>query len=162
MRAVASLVDASFEPDEIDVLTLRQGQLERVALVHHRPVAAGALTGACLGVFGGIVVGLTFGQSIELGLPPWIAVLRWTLFGMMAGIVAGALGGLVWWRTKVDIRGRAAEAQSFIVGTTVPEGRAPEVELVLNTHSPTSVQHYPVNPGEVLYQHVERQVVPRM
>lgn len=161
-RAVTSLIDSSFEPDEIDVLAIRDGVLERVPLVHHRPVAGGGIIGVCLGLVVGMAIGLTFGQQMDPATPAWANVVRWMLYASMIGGVAGALGGLVWWRTKVIIRGRHAQAQRFIVGTTVSAGRAPRAVEVLERHAPELVRHYPVSAGEVLQQHVERQVVPHV
>ena len=124
-RAVSALVDGSFDPDDIDVLSVNGANVERVPIQHHRPVLAGAL----IGVMTGMLVGLSIGLMSAVGgtADAWTSATRWILLGAANGFLAGALGGLVWWRSGVRIKGALAEAQRFVVGTIVTDNRNSEV-----------------------------------
>jgi hypothetical protein len=157
-RAVSALVDGSFDPDEIDVLSVKGKEVERVPIQHHRPVLAGAV----IGVMGGMLVGLTVGLLSADGsaAEAWTAATRWILLGAANGFLAGALGGLVWWRSGVKIKGALAEAQRFVVGTIVADTRSSEVEDILQRALPLKTGSYPVTGDEIARQHAQRLVVP--
>lgn len=157
-RAVSVLVDSSFDPDEIDVLSVRGREVERVPLQHHRPVVLGAVIGLAVGVLTGLVVGLVSvdGSTADA----WTATTRWMLLGAANGFLAGALGGLVWWRSGVRIKGALAQAQRFVVGTIVTDTRSSEVSGILQQLFPLRTGSYPVTGREIARQHAERLVVP--
>jgi hypothetical protein len=157
-RAVSALVDNSFDPDEIDVLSVRGREVERVPLQHHRPVVMGAVCGLGVGVLAGLVVGLISRDGSAADT--WTATTRWILLGAANGFLAGALGGLVWWRSGVRIKGALAQAQRFVVGTIVTDTRSEEVSRVLQQLFPLRSGSYPVTGSEIARQHAERMVLP--
>jgi hypothetical protein len=157
-RAVSALVDGSFDPDEIDVLSVRGKDVERVPIQHHRPVLAGAVIGLMGGMLIGLVVGLLSADGSTVD--SWSAATRWILLGAANGFLAGALGGLVWWRSGVRIKGALAEAQRFVVGTIVADTRSSEVEHILKRALPVKTGSYPVTNDEIARQHAERLIVP--
>src|SRR5689334_8790754 len=89
-RAVSALVDRSFDPDQIDVLSVHDTHVERVPIQHHRPV----LAGAAFGVLCGLVIGLTIGIVTTYGsqVDAWAGTTRFMLLGAACGFLAGALG----------------------------------------------------------------------
>lgn len=155
-RAVSALVDRSFDPDQIDVLSVRDSHVERVPLQHHRPVLAGAL----FGVLSGLVIGLSFGLLSTYGSQSdaWAATTRWMLLGASCGFLTGALGGLVWWRSGIQLPGARSDAR-FVVGTIVGENRSLEVANILQEVCPCATGDYPVNGEDIARQHAERIVV---
>jgi hypothetical protein len=156
-RAVSALVDGSFDPDEIEVLSVDGANVERVPIEHHRPVLAGAAIGIMFGMFAGLAVGLLSvdGSTADA----WASATRWILLGAANGFLVGALGGLVWWRSGVRIKGVLAKAQSFVVGTIVTDNRSAEVEHILQGALPVMTGSYPVTSDEIARQHAERLVV---
>lgn len=156
-RAVTALVDGSFDPDEIDVLSVRDGEVQRVPIRHHRPVLAGAVLGVLFGMLTGLSVGLL---ATSASADAWSTATRWILLGAAAGFLCGGLGGLVWWRSGVRITGALSDAQRFVVGTIVNAGRTVEVESILATELPLRTGHYVVTGPELARQHADRLVVP--
>jgi len=157
-RAVSALVDGSFDPDEIDVLSVRGNDVERVPIEHHRPVLAGAVIGVMSGMLIGLMVGLlsTGGSTADA----WTAATRWILIGASGGFLVGALGGLVWWRSGVQIKGVLADAQRFVVGTIVADTRSSEVANIIKRALPLTTGSYPVTGDEIARQHAARLVIP--
>src|SRR5689334_18468289 len=155
-RAVSALVDRSFDPDHIDVLSVHDTHVERVPIQHHRPV----LAGAAFGVLCGLVIGLTIGIVTTYGsqVDAWAGTTRFMLLGAACGFLAGALGGLVWWRSGVQLTA-GSSAGRFVVGTIVGESRSHEVAGILQQVSPCSTGDYPVNGEDIARQHAERIVV---
>lgn len=156
-RAVSALVDRSFDPDQIDVLTVRDSHVERVPLQHHRPVFAGALFGVLCGLVIGLSVGVfsTYGSQVDA----WAATTRWMLLGATCGFLVGALGGLVWWRSGVQLP-MARSDSHFVVGTIVGENRSLEVTHILQEVCPCTTGDYPVNDEDIARQHADRIVIP--
>ena len=157
-RAVSALVDGSFDPDEIDVLSVRGREVERVPLQHHRPVVLGAVIGLAVGALAGLIVALVAVDGATADM--WTATTRWALLGAANGFLAGALGGLVWWRSGVRIKGALAQAQRFVVGTIVTDTRSSEVSRILQQSFPLRTGSYPVTGSEIARQHAERLVLP--
>ena len=157
-RAVSVLVDGSFDPEEIDVLSVRGTDVQRVPIQHHRPVVAGSVIGLAVGTLIGLTVGLLFVDGTVADA--WTATTRWMLLGAANGFLAGALGGLVWWRSGVRIKGALAQAQRFVVGTIVNDTRSAEVAHLLEGTEPVKTGSYPVTNAEIARQHAERLVVP--
>jgi hypothetical protein len=56
--------------------------------------------------------------------------------------------------------GALAQAQRFVVGTIVTDGRSDEVEHILQGAAPVKTGSYPVTGDEIARQHAERLVVP--
>lgn len=156
-RAVTALVDGSFDPDEIDVLSVSGRDVERVPIRHHRPVVLGAVIGLAVGMLTGLTVGLLWVDGTTADA--WTATTRWILLGAANGFLAGALGGLVWWRSGVRIKGALAQAQRFVVGTIVSDTRSSEVARILQQVFPLRTGSYPVTGSEIARQHAERIVL---
>jgi hypothetical protein len=159
-RAVSALVDSSFDPDEIDVLSVRGKEVERVPIQHRRPVLAGAVIGIMTGMLIGLSVGLVSADGSTADA--WTAATRWILLGAANGFLVGALGGLVWWRSGVRIKGALAEAQRFVVGTIVADNRSSEVASILQRALPQKTGSYPVTGDEIAQQHAARLVLPNL
>src|SRR5689334_9192075 len=127
-RAVSALVDRSFDPDQIDVLSVYDTHVERVPIQHHRPVLAGALFGVLLGLVVGLTIGIVTHYSSQVDA--WAGTTRFMLLGAACGFLTGALGGLVWWRSGVQLTAGRGDAH-FVVGTIVGENRSHEVAGIL-------------------------------
>jgi len=155
-RAVSALVDRSFDPDQIDVLSVHDTHVERVPIQHHRPVLAGAMFGVLCGLVIGLSIGIvtTYGSQIDA----WAGTTRFMLLGAACGFLTGALGGLVWWRSGVQLKAERIDSR-FVVGTIVGENRSQEVAGILQEVCPCTTGDYPVTGEDIARQHAERIVV---
>jgi hypothetical protein len=115
--AVGALVEGRFPPEEIRVhLSDAEGQRE-LPVRHKTRAPLGALIGALFGAG----VWLFFFGELNSGI--WI--------GAAIGAVAGAYGGIFWWRQEVDLP--PTGAGKALVGITAPEGRAREATAILRS-----------------------------
>jgi hypothetical protein len=161
-KAVSSLVEHGIEPDEIDVQAVHPDGKERIAVVHQQPVAFGLMFGLFVGLIAGLVVGGHMaGQAGAPDLHGMI-VMRWTVAVAMIGAIVGGVAGLGFWRTRVDLRGRARQAGTFIVGTTVLEDRSDEMKALLSRCHPIRIDERAIGGSEMEERRDEREVLPRI
>lgn len=155
-RAVEALINADFEPQEIDAFAVHGGELKRLSLVHRRPLLAGTTLGIAVGVAIGLVFGLTLAPR---WIPPDVMTpVQWALMGAVSGGFTGLIWGSVFWNTRVAIRRSDAGLERFFVGMAVPEGRTSQVQEVLGRCTAISMGEYPLTANQTLEQHVARHV----
>jgi hypothetical protein len=130
---VEQLIEASFPPDEIKVLLRDEQGFHDVPMERKTAVPAGAAVGVTLGAAGAEgAVPLTGGGAL-LAAGPIAGLLQAAGLGGALGGVAGAMGGLSWWKDEPDVP-EEADAQRdarVLVLVPVPEERSREAEAAL-------------------------------
>jgi len=128
--AVDALIESSFPPDDIRILMKSGEGLESVPIERKTAAPVGAAVGATLGA--GAVL-LTGGGAL-IGAGTAAALLQATGFGAALGSVAGALGGLAWWKDEAALPPTVDERPDarVIVMIPVPEGREAEARDALH------------------------------
>jgi len=160
-QAVASLVEHGVDPGEIDVQALLPEGKQRIAVLHQQPVALGLLFGLALGLVAGLAVGSPM-ASLVAPEQQWLTAARWAASVAMAGAIVGAIAGLGFWRTRIDVRGRATEAGTFVVGTTVLDERSDDMKALLADCHPVHVAERAIGGREMELRRDERDVLPRL
>jgi hypothetical protein len=122
-RAVDTVIEARFPPEEISVLT----RDARGAVATHRPRHA---TRAPVAAVVGAVLGCA-AMLIALSVPdgfggPLRDLVQLGIVGALLGAFAGGYGGLLWWRREAAVPDAAFERGAVVVGVTVPEERVEE------------------------------------
>jgi len=128
--AVEALIESSFPPDDIRILMKSGDGLESVPIERKTAAPVGAAVGATLGA--GAV--LLTGAGALIGAGPVAGLLQATGFGAALGSIAGALGGLAWWKDEAALP-LAVDEQAdarVIVLIPVPEGREAEARDALH------------------------------
>jgi hypothetical protein len=124
-RVVQAWIDLPVTPEDISVLVVRRGELEdgEVRRRHYVPegMAIGGALGAVAGV-GLVAIGWLPGVFV---FGPALAALQGLAGGAAAGTIAGAYGGLGWWKTEADIPKELLEtADGIVVGAPISPERA--------------------------------------
>jgi hypothetical protein len=129
---VEALIESSFPPDEVRLVMKRRGDLEDVPMKRKTAVPAGAAVGATLGAAGAAGAVLLSGGGALLAAGPLAALLQASGMGAALGGIAGALGGLGWWKDEPDLPPDADEPDArVLVLIPVPEGREGEARAAL-------------------------------
>lgn len=115
-RAIEKLVENEFAASNIYVLMRDDagtGKVEQVPVNTKTLVGPGVAIGAALGAVGGALVVLTGGL---LAAGPIVALLQGVTSGGAAGVLAGTLGGLGYWRDVAEFPAKAIESGAILVG----------------------------------------------
>lgn len=115
-RAIQKLVENEFAASNIYVLMRGDagtGKVEQVPVTTKTLVGPGVAIGAALGAAGGVLVALTGGL---LAAGPIVALLQGATTGGAAGVLAGTLGGLGYWRDVAEFPAKAIESGAILVG----------------------------------------------
>lgn len=115
-RAIHALVENEFAADNIYVLmkaTTGSGKIKQVPVSTKNMVGPGVAIGAALGAIGGVLVALSGGI---LAAGPIVALLQGVTTGGAAGVLAGGLGGLGYWRDVADFPAHELESGAILVG----------------------------------------------
>ena len=115
-RAIEALVEEEFAAASIHVLMkdpLGTGKVKEVPVSTKTMVGPGVAIGAALGAVGGVLVALT-GGIFAAG--PIVALLQGVTTGGAAGVLAGTLGGLGYWRDVADFPAHEIESGAILVG----------------------------------------------
>lgn len=138
---VEQLIEAHFPPDEIKVLMRDEEGFHDAPMHRKTAVPAGAALGAALGAAGAAGAVLVTGGGALLATGPAIALLQAVGMGGALGSIAGAMGGLSWWKDEPDVPEQADhDAQSHVlVLVPVPEERSEEAQAALRRASPERV-----------------------
>jgi hypothetical protein len=115
-RAIQALVDNEFAAANIHVLmkaTTGSGKVKEVPVSTKNMVGPGVAIGAALGAVGGVLVALSGGL---LAAGPIVALLQGAATGGAAGVLAGTLGGLGYWRDVADFPAHELESGAILVG----------------------------------------------
>jgi hypothetical protein len=120
-RVVEAWIDLGVAMEDISILVVSRGEVEEESGVdqrHYVPegAALGALTGVGLVAIGWLPGVLAFG--------PALAALQGLAGGAAAGGVAGAYGGLGWWKAEADIPRELLEQDGLVIGAPFSEERA--------------------------------------
>ncbi len=138
-RALDGLIEGSFPPEEIRVLTRGESRTVVSAPIRHKTAAplgaaigaifgAGAAALAASGAFGGPAVTIPFLGLVEIALA-----------GALPGTALGAYAGLYFWTNRVDLPDAAPGPNGVLVGVTVPSGRALAAADILRRALATSI-----------------------
>lgn len=138
-RALDGLIEGSFPPEEIRVLTRgRSRAVERAPIRHRTAAPLGAAIGA---VFGAGTAALA--ASGAFGGPeatmPFLGLVEVALAGALPGAALGAYAGLYFWTNRVELPHAAAGTNGVLVGVTVPIGRAANAADILRRALATNV-----------------------
>lgn len=131
--AVEQLIEASFPPDEIKVLLRDERGFRDVPIERKTAVPAGAAIGATLGAAGVAGAVLLTGGGALVAAGPVAALLQAAGLGGALGGVAGAMGGLSWWKDEPDVPEEADKKRDarVLVLIPVPEERSQEAQAAL-------------------------------
>ena len=126
---VEALIESRFPPDDVRILMKSGEGLESVPIERKTAAPVGAAVGATLGAGAMLLTG--GGALIAAG--PVAGLLQATGFGAALGSIAGALGGLAWWKDEAALPERVDEPADARVTVLipVPEGREGEARRVL-------------------------------
>ncbi len=123
-RAVQTLIDGHFNPEEISILVADQEGFHREKPRWDTRIAEGAVTGASLGgLLGALgttlvatgVVALPGPGAALLGTGPVVAALSGALGGGAVGLEFGALAGMGFWEDEAEIHASALERGGILV-----------------------------------------------
>jgi hypothetical protein len=126
--AVRGLIQAQFATERIGALMLDESGVREVPMRHKtgmvQGVAIGTLLGATAGAFllpglGLIAIGGVFG-AVEAAT-----------IGGATGTLAGAMGGMGFWKDEFDFPASAFERGGVLVGVLTSSERAPDAKAVL-------------------------------
>ena len=134
--AVQALVGANFAADQISALRVNRNGVEELELEHSTSVPKGAVLGALVGFAGGAVV---LASGLVAGGPAYLA-LESVLAGGALGAVAGALGGLGFWKEKFRFSVASFENGAVLVGVCAEVGDIDRASGALRAAGATSVR----------------------
>lgn len=140
---VERLIEARFPPDEIQVLLRDEAGFHDVPMERKTAVPAGAAVGATLGAASAAGAVLLTGGGALIGAGPALALLQAAGFGGWLGGIAGAVGGLSWWKDEAAVPEEADEDDRTRVLVLIPvaEERAGEAEAALRAAQPENAGH---------------------
>jgi hypothetical protein len=119
---VEALIESSFPPDEIRVLMSSRSGLADVPMERKTAVPAGVAVGATVGAAGAVLLA---GGGALVAAGPLTGLVQAAGLGAALGSIAGAMGGLGWWKDEPEVPPEAAEEEDarVLVLIPVPEGR---------------------------------------
>lgn len=122
--SVDALIEAQFPPDDVKLIMRRDEGLEEAPLEHRTAVPEGAAIGATVGAAGAATAVLLTGGGAVLAAGPVAALLQASGMGAALGGMAGAVGGLGWWKDEaaIPVDGED-EPDRVLVCVPVPHGR---------------------------------------
>jgi hypothetical protein len=139
-RAVDGLIEGSFPPDEIRVLTRgRSRAVERAPIRHKTAAPRGAAIGAVFGAGAAVLAASGAFGGPAATTEPLLGMLEVAHAGALTGAALGAYGGLYFWTNRVELPRAAAGTNGVLVGVTVPSGRAPNAADILRQELATNV-----------------------
>ncbi|HEU5076911.1 MAG TPA: general stress protein [Polyangiaceae bacterium] len=131
-KAIQKLVENEFAAANIYVLMrddAASGKVEQVPVITKTMVGPGVAIGTALGAVGGVLVALTGGL---LAAGPIVALLQGASAGGAAGVLAGTLGGLGYWRDMADFPSKHIESGAILVGVDASaQGQAERARAAL-------------------------------
>jgi hypothetical protein len=137
---VEQLIESSFPPDEIKVLLKDEEGFQDVPMERKTAVPAGAAVGATLGAAGAAGAVLLTGGGALLAAGPVAALFQAAGLGGALGGVAGAMGGLGWWKDEADVPEQAEEDEArVLVLIPVADERSEEAQQALRRATPERV-----------------------
>ncbi|HSJ96700.1 MAG TPA: hypothetical protein VLC53_06500 [Myxococcota bacterium] len=138
---VEQLIESSFPPDEIKVLLKDEEGFTDVPMERKTAVPVGAAVGATLGAAGAAGAVLLTGGGALIAAGPVVALFQAAGLGGALGGVAGAMGGLSWWKDEADVPEAADQEPDARVLVLIPvsEGREKEAEDALRRAAPEQV-----------------------
>ncbi len=128
--AVDELLRAGFAAHDINAVVYCGESIEDAPIQHTTGVAAGLVIGGLVGgLLGALVMMVGFASAdtpmFELGLRGWAA-------GAAFGLLAGVLGGLGYWKIKIDLPKDAFHRGArVLLGVGTNEGRVKKAKRAL-------------------------------
>jgi hypothetical protein len=130
--SVDALIEAEFPPDDVKLIMRRNEGVEEAPLEHRTAVPEGAAIGATIGAAGAATAVLLTGGGGVLAAGPVAALLQASGMGAALGGVAGAVGGLGWWKDEAAVPTAGEdEPDEVLVCLPVPHGRQEAAHEVL-------------------------------
>jgi hypothetical protein len=136
-QAIAALIEADFDADEISVVVADRLGVHEVPVAHDTGVAEGATIGGALGAALG-ALGATLVATGVLAAPgltvlaagPILAALQGAAAGLGAGGLVGALAGLGFWKDSADLHAEDVRGGAVLIGVHAEGARLDAVRAL--------------------------------